>query len=140
VEDTQGNMRKLREAYRRWHETRGGSADQFLELLADDVVLRSLAGGAPGLEWTCDRGGKADAAAYFAGLIAEWEMVHFTPEDFIADGDRVVMVGRRAFRHRRTGKVVESPKADVMRFRGGRIVECMEFYDTARAIAATQPD
>lgn len=45
-----------------------------------------------------------------------------------------------AFRHRKTGKVAESPKADVFRFRDGLIVEFAEFFDTARALADTHPD
>ncbi|MGL4462541.1 MAG: nuclear transport factor 2 family protein [Planctomycetia bacterium] len=45
-----------------------------------------------------------------------------------------------AYRHRETGKIAESPKADVVRFRDGQIVEFFEFFDTARALAATRPD
>jgi ketosteroid isomerase-like protein len=42
--------------------------------------------------------------------------------------------------YRKTGIVVESPKADVFRFRDGLIVEFFEFFDTARALAATRSD
>ena len=71
---------------------------------------------------------------------ADWELIHFTPEEFIADGDRVVVLSSVAFRFRATGKVAESPKADVFRFRDGKIVEFFEFFDTARAFAATRAD
>jgi uncharacterized protein len=79
---------KLREAYRRWDETKGS--------------------------------------------------IHFTPEEFVVEGDRVVMIGRCAFRHRRTGKVVDTAKCDVWRFRQGKAVDFMEFYDTAQALEATR--
>jgi ketosteroid isomerase-like protein len=33
---------------------------------------------------------------------------------------------------------VETPKCDVFRFRQGKVVSFMEFYDTARALEATR--
>jgi ketosteroid isomerase-like protein len=36
--------------------------------------------------------------------------------------------------------VAQSPKADIFRFRDGKIVEFLEFFDTAAAAAATQSD
>jgi ketosteroid isomerase-like protein len=134
------NVGKLRQAYQLWHDTRGGSAQHWLDLMADDVRMRSLTAGTPEMAFTKANHGKDEAARYFAGLAADWEMVHFTPAEFIAQGDRVVVLSTCAFRHRQTGKVAESPKADVFRFRGGRIVEFFEFFDTARALAATRPD
>ena len=137
---THDNVAKLRTAYQLWNDTRGGSAQHWLDLMADDVNSRSLPGGTPPMEFTRANTGKAQMAEYFAGLAADWEMVHFTPEEFIADGDRVVVLSSVAFRFRKTGKVAESPKADVFRFRDGKIVEFVEFFDTARAFAATRPD
>ena len=130
----------LRKAYQLWHDTRGGSVQHWLDLMADDVTMRSLSGGAPEMKFTKGRSGKDEAQAYFAGLAADWEMVHFTPEEFIADGERVVVLSRVAFRHRQTGKLAESPKADVFRFRNGQVVEFVEFFDTASAYAAAKPD
>jgi hypothetical protein len=36
-------------------------------------------------------------------------------------------------KHRQTGKTAESPKEDVFRLRGGKVVDFMEYYDTAKA-------
>ena len=131
------NVAKLRQAYRLWNDTCGGSVQHWLDLMAADVTVRSIADGAPGMAYTKANHGKAEAALYFAG-VAAWEMIHFTPAEFIAEGDRVVVLSTVAFRHRQTGKVAESPKADVFRFRDGEIVEFFEFFDTARALAATR--
>jgi ketosteroid isomerase-like protein len=133
------NVSKLREAYRLWHETRGASLDHWLELMADDVVFRSLAGGAPGLDFTRDCQSRDQVSRYFAELGADWEMVHYTVDALIADGDRVAMLGSCAWVHRATGQTVETPKADFHRFRDGKIVEFFEFFDTARALAAASP-
>lgn len=129
---------KLRAVYAQWNDTKGASVQAWLDLMADDVVMRSLPDGGHEMPFTKGRDGKAEAAAYFAGLGEDWEMVHFTPAEFIASDDRVVVLSRVAFRFRKTGKVAESPKADVFRFRDGLIVECAEFFDTAAAFAATQ--
>ncbi len=138
IVDTSDRIGKLRRAYQIWDETKGGSAAEWLALMADDVVLRGPSG--TGLEFASGCAGKDAARAYFTGLAAEWEMVHFTPEEFIAQGDRVVVLSRVAFRSLRTGKVAESPKADVFRFRDGQIIEFVEFLDTHAAVSAATPN
>ena len=130
------NVETLRKAYSLWHESRGGSVEHWLGLMAEDVTIRSLASAAKTMEFAQPRDGRAEARHYFTALAAEWEMVRFTAEEFIAQGDRVVVLSRCAFRSRRTGREVESPKADVFRLRDGQIVEVMEFFDTAQAAVA----
>ena len=138
MDTSHDNVGKLRKAYQLWHDTRGGSVQHWLDLMADDVRMRSITAGAPEMAFTKANHGKSDAARYFAGLAADWEMIHFTPEELIAQGDRVVVLSQVAFRFKKTGRVAESPKADVFRFRDGRIVEFFEFFDTAAALAATR--
>jgi uncharacterized protein len=62
-------------------------------------------------------------------------MIQYKIDEYIAQGDRVVAVGSCAFRNKRTGKVLDTPKADFHKFRKGKICEFFEFYDTAQAIA-----
>jgi ketosteroid isomerase-like protein len=138
--NSQGNVEMLRQAYQLWNDTRGGSVPSWLDLFAEDIAIHSLGGGKAGLEFGKSRHGKVEAGRYFAELGAAWEMVYFNAEEFIADGDRVVVLSRCAYRSRLTGKAAESPKADVFRFRDGKIVEVSEFFDTAAAVAATIPD
>ena len=63
-------------------------------------------------------------------------MIEYVTEHFIAQGDRVVMLGRCAWRYKKTGKVVSTPKADVWRMADGKAVEFFEYYDTAQVHAA----
>jgi ketosteroid isomerase-like protein len=133
-------LAKLKAAYKEWHDTRGASVATWMALMADDIEMRSIADGAPGMEFSAPRKGKATAYGYFAGLAADWEMLHHTPEEFLVDGDRVVVFGRCAFRNRRTGKTAESPIVNRWRFRDGLAVEYFELYDTAGAFAAATPD
>ena len=133
-------LERLKSAYRNWSETRGQSAGDWIELMADDVRLRSAADGSPGMKFSAPRDGKEAAKTYFAALGDEWEMVYHHADEFLVDGDRVAVFGRCAFRHRGTGKVAESFLNHRWRFRGGLAVEYAEFYDTARAFAAATPD
>ena len=63
-------------------------------------------------------------------------MMEYEAEHFVAQGDRVVMLGRCAWSYRKTGKVVWTQKADSWRFENGKAVEFFEFYDTAQVLAA----
>lgn len=133
-------MTKLRAAYREWNDTRGASAATWVALMADDIEMRSVADGAPGMEFSAPRKGKATVYHYFTALAADWEMIHYTPEVFLADGDRVAVFGRCAFKNRKTGKTAETAVANLWRFRDGLAVEYFELYDTAKAFAAATPD
>jgi hypothetical protein len=82
-----------------------------------------------------DNDRRADVEAYFAAMANEWEMVRFEPRDFIAQGDRVAVLGDCAWRSKRTGGIAESPFAQFFTFRDGRIAAIVEMFDTATAVA-----
>ena len=56
---------------------------------------------------------------------------------YIAEDDRVVVIGSVKWKNRETGKSVETGKVDVFRMRDGKIIEFCEFFDTAKANAAS---
>jgi hypothetical protein len=130
------NAEKLQRAFQDWNHTRGGTSAAWLDLMADNVHFQSLAGGGPGAEFTVECHSRADVARYFAELAKGWEMIHYTTKVFAAAEDRVVMLGSTAWRNRRTQRLVDTPKADLVTFRNGQIVEFFEFYDTAKLFAA----
>ena len=130
----------LKAAYKKWHETKAGSAEHWLALMTDDIQFRSLGRGAPKMEFTRTSTCKEEVKGYFSQLTSEWEMIHYTIDEYIAQGDRVVALGNCAFRNKRTGKVLETPKADIHRFRNGKMCEFFEFYDTAQIIAKATAD
>ena len=137
--DEAGNVALLRAAYALWNSDKAGPASiaHWMDLMAEPVAWRSLAAGAAGMEFTREAGSKATVRGYFDALVADWAMVRYDADEFVAQGDRVVMIGRCVWKHRKTGKVVDSPKCDVIRMRDGKIVEFMEYYDTQMAMAAT---
>jgi uncharacterized protein len=130
------HVAKLKRTYRLWAESKGSSFKPWLDLLSERLSFRSLADGIPGAEFTRGGDSRADVMRYFDELSQEWEMMRFEVDTFIAQHDRVAVLGSCAWRHRRTNKVADTPKADFYRFEGGRIVEFIEFYDTAKVLAA----
>ena len=134
------NVATLKNAYRQWHTSKGGSLKVWLDLVADDVKIRSLADGAPEVEFTTARNGKEQFKKYFDGLLADWEMINYKTNEFIAEGERVAVLGSTAWRNRRTGREVDTPKADFWMFRDGKAVEFREFYNTAALIEAARPE
>lgn len=128
------NVAVLKEAYQKWHESRGGSAAHWLDLMTDDVQFRSLTEGAKTMEFTRRCSCKDDVKKYFAGLAGDWTMNYYRVDEYIAQGDRVVALGTCSFQHTKSGKTLETPKADFFRFRDGKICDFFEFFDTASAI------
>jgi ketosteroid isomerase-like protein len=131
------NVAVLTEAYARWADSKGGSADHWMSLIADRIKFGSLAQGGHGAAYLTAYQSRDELAQYFAGLARDWEMIEFVPEHFVAQADRVVMLGRCSWRFKRTGKVVATPKADSWRFADGKAIEFYEYYDTAQLRDAT---
>ena len=69
--------------------------------------------------------------AYFDGLLSGWTMVHYTMDEYIAQGDAVCARGSTAWINKSTGKKAETPKVDFWRFRDGKAIEFYEYFDTA---------
>ncbi len=134
------NVTVLKEAYRQWHDTKGGSVDHRLTQMTDHVKFRSLSEVKKPMEFTCTSSCKSDVQRYFAGLTEDWQMNYYRMDEYIAQGDRVVALGSCSFKHKKTGKILETPKADFHKFRDGKICEFFELYDTAQALGvATAP-
>lgn len=132
MSEVEHNVAALKEAYRLWHETKGRSIDHWMNLFADEIEFGSIGqsqpAAAPYMTMYETRDG---LRKYFEGITRDWEMIEFRPEHFVAQGDRVVMLGRCSWKARKTGKTVWSPKADSFRFANGKIIEFFDYFDTA---------
>jgi len=137
VTETAQNVAMLKEAYAHWSSSKGESGEHWTKLFADKLKFGSLAQGGHGASYLTSYQSRDQLAQYFDGIKRDWEMVEYVTEHFVAEGDRVIMLGRCSWRHRRTGKVVTSPKADCWRFAGGKAIEFFEYYDTAQVRDAT---
>ena len=131
------NVEILRSLYEKWGD-QTLEASNWLDLLADDVQWRSIGDGAPGMEFSSASRGKNEVARYFEGLADDWEMLHYNVDEFVAQGDRVVVIGRCGWKSRNTGKTLDTPKVDIFRMRDGKVTEFYEFFDTAKALEAAR--
>ncbi|RJF94100.1 nuclear transport factor 2 family protein [Sphingomonas cavernae] len=121
---------QIRGAYVRWHESRGATAQDFLDMMAPEIEMRTvmapdtpdpIAGATIGID---------AARGYFDALARDWEMIGFPTEQVVSDGDTVVWIGRCHWRYRSTGEEVETPKIDIWRFHDGKAVHLLEMFDS----------
>lgn len=134
------NIAILEELYGIWTGTRAGTVENVLDHIAEDVTWLSLADGSPGMEFTASCSCKDDVIHYLSELMREWSMDFFELDEMIAEKDRVVVLSNVGWTNNRTGKSVKTPKADVFRIKDRLIVEYLEFYDTAAALAAARSE
>ena len=137
MSDEASNVAVLKEAYRRWNDSRGGSVDHWMSICAENIAFGSLIqGAAPKVAYMTGYNARDELGRYFEGLARDWEMIEYKVNHLVAQQDRVVMLGHCAWRNKNTGKVVSTPKADSWRFANGKAVEYYEYFDTAQVIAA----
>ena len=128
---------QVTEAYRTWRESRGSNVDEVIEMMADEVEMRSVLD--PGLpdDLAADRKTRDEARQYFEVLTRDWEMIDYPQEKIVADEDTVVWIGRCHWRHKPTGREINSPKVDIWTFRDGKAVKFMEMFDSLGFAATT---
>jgi ketosteroid isomerase-like protein len=78
-----------------------GDIPGLLSLMADDVVW-DIPG--DGLPLAGSYRGREGVARFFQKLGVEWEILDFQPREFLADGDRVLVVGWERVRVKETGR------------------------------------
>jgi uncharacterized protein len=83
------NVELLKASYKRWHDSKGGSVEHWLGFVSEDVRFGSIAGGAEPLGFTGPRSNREAVRSYFDGLLSEFEMIHYTVHDYVAQGDMV---------------------------------------------------
>ncbi|PSJ40489.1 nuclear transport factor 2 family protein [Allosphingosinicella deserti] len=135
---TNPNVAALARGYALWAESKGGSIDEVLDLMDEDIVMQSLAPQEVPHPLAGIHSRKEGARAYFDALSAEWEMLDWVSERFIvdSDGDDIVVIGRCHWRHRESGREVASPKVDIWHFDGGKATRFFETFDTLGFAAA----
>jgi ketosteroid isomerase-like protein len=132
-------LKQLESAYKAWNAQKGSTAEPWFELMADQVDWKSIAGGAKDMHFTRPHATKQHVRDYFNELAQDWQMEFYHVRSFLVEGDRVAVVCECCWRHRKTGKIVHTPKLDVMHFHDEKIAEFFEYFDTEQAIQATTP-
>ena len=130
MSQTQANADRVRHAYAQWHETKGGSPEAFLDLMAEDVRMNTNLCPPELHPLAHERVGIENARDYLVSLILHLEMLDFPTEEVVAEGDTVVWIGSCTWRDRKTGEETATRKVDIWRFEDGKVVSVLEMFDT----------
>ena len=119
------------QAVQQWFEAFGqGDMETVLSRMADDV------------KWECGSAkeflpyggtwrGTDEIGQFFRLMDETMEFEHFEPQQYIAQGDYVVVLGRERLRPRATGRTVENHWALVFTFSDGKISRLRTYEDSA---------
>jgi hypothetical protein len=109
-----------------------GDVPGVLTHLSEDVEWR--APGPASVPYLGERRGRGGAAEFFTQLGTNVEFESFEPGAFVAEGDRVVVLGRERGRVRGTGKAFDNEWALVFTLGGGRVTN-FQLYENTAAVA-----
>jgi uncharacterized protein len=132
--DIQQNKQLVMRGYQMFQD---GNIDGLLQLFSDDIEW--LGYQTEYVPFSRDYHGKQDVAQFFAELNAAQEADQFEPQELIAEGDRVVVIGTAQWIVRATGKQYGYPWVHAFTIRDGKIARFQQYYDSAAAQAAFMP-
>ena len=131
----QDNIRVVQEAYAAFQR---GDIQGVLNQLTDDVEW-IIPGPPDVIPHAGSRHGRSEVEAFFKTLDEIEEVQSFEPQEFIAQGDKVVAVVNYSMRVRSTGRVATDELVHIFTVRNGKIERFREYYDTANALEAHRP-
>ncbi len=129
--DSNQNKQLVMQAYGLYDK---GDIKGVLDLCADDVCWTSADIAQVPFSGRYD--GRYEVGEFFTSLAGTMDTVHFTPRDFIAEGDKVVVTGDAHWRVKATGADFSSDWVHIFTVRDGKVVRFEQYTDTAAAEAA----
>jgi ketosteroid isomerase-like protein len=127
----QENVGVVRRAYDNF---KSGNIGGILDSVTDDVDWRLPE--MKGIGFSGARTGRDSVAGFFSNLAEEQDSVSFEPREFVAQGDKVVALGRYRWRVKKNGREYGGDFAHAFTVRDGKIAGFHEYMDSAAATAA----
>ncbi|MEP6847444.1 MAG: nuclear transport factor 2 family protein [Acidobacteriota bacterium] len=127
------NIEVVQNAYEKFGT---GDIPGLLTLLTDDIDWST-----PHVEnapFAGNRLGLQEVGEFFKLLGESEEFSYFEPTEFIAQGDRVVVLGRSKATVKTTGRSYETDWVQLFTVHEGKITNFHEFFDNAAATRAFQ--
>jgi uncharacterized protein len=121
----------LREGYEAYGR---GDLEAAMQNWADEIQWENP--DAPQLPNPGTINGKENVAAALMEIPNYWESFSVTPDEFIEQGDAVVVLGHTEAKAKETGKEVKAPFVHVWRFDGDKVSRVQLLTDTALAADA----
>ena len=125
----ENNVRLIQKAYADF--SRGDMAS-LLDAFSEDIQWITPGNTAVAGE----RRGKQEVAGFFRALGEQWDFLAFEPREYIASGERLVVLGRYDVRSRQTGRTAASHWAMVWTIQHGKATHFQEYTDTSTLEAA----
>lgn len=105
-----------------------GDIPGVMNIMADDISFNIP--GHPQIPMARIWRGKSGLQEFFQTLSQEVEFTDFNPREYIAEGDRVIVIGDYAGRIKRTNNSFRSDWVMAWRVKNGKAVELQEYNDT----------
>lgn len=129
----ENNIQIVKDAYNKFST---GDIPGLLNHLSGDVLWQT-----PEIEnaqFGGTRHGHAGAGEFFSLLEQSEEFTKFEPAEFIAQGNRIVVLGKYGATVRETGRSYETDWVHVFTVKDNKITSFTEFFDNALATRAFQ--
>ncbi len=110
-----------------------GDIPGLLSLL--DERIEWVTPGPPDLPTAGTRRGLQEVAEFFQTLAGLFDVQRFEPRAFVAEGDRVLVVGSETAKVKATAKAIEVEWAHAFTLNEGKVVAFQEYFDTASVVA-----
>jgi uncharacterized protein len=111
-----------------------GDIDAAMEAWSDDIQWEN-----PNAKQIPNPGvyqGKDEVRRLLAEFPEDWEDLSVSPDEFLEQGDTVVVLGHIEGRAKETGTEVKFPFVHVWRFDDGQVTRMQNLFDTALAAEA----
>jgi uncharacterized protein len=129
----QSNVQVVQEAYAAFNR---GDIEGILDRCADDVDWRTY--GPETIRETKPRHGKQEVQQFFGEVNADWDFTSFEPQQYIAQGDNVICLGRYAGTSKATGRAFACEFAMHFVLQDDKVTRFREYTDTANMLAALE--
>jgi ketosteroid isomerase-like protein len=130
----QANEQTIRNLYAAFGR---GDIPTVLSMLADDVDWYDP--GPPAVTHAGRYRGRDDVQRFFSKIGESLAIESFQPAEFIAKGDRVIVIGSIRAKVKQTGLVYDNEWAMSWTLRDGSVTKWQIYEDTARELAAHAP-
>jgi ketosteroid isomerase-like protein len=104
-----------------------GDVDGILSKCSDDVLWLTHLD--PVVPWSGNYSGKNNVRTFFEAIFTSVDVEAFEPMEWIADGDKVVSIGRFVCVARSTGKRADTRWVFIWRFHHGMVNSYEQFHD-----------
>jgi uncharacterized protein len=111
-----------------------GNIAALVAQATDDIVWQLPE--VEGVALSGTRTGRDGVTEFFATVARDQEVIEFEPREFVAQNDKVVVLGHYRWRVRNTGREFASDFVHVFTIRDGKIAAFREHFDTAVAAGA----